>query len=110
MHLSHRSRTWPWLQGRQARFVEITLSTLQGPNLCSQLDPNIAMTLVPTAAAICIGPVSFVMNSWQRLIIATVCWREVTPAKFRTLRPDAAAIAVPIKESLGPPRTTILQL
>ena len=54
--------------------------SVKGAVFSDFVGPKIAITGVPTPAAICMGPESFVINMWQ-VLIAAINWRKfVLPA------------------------------
>jgi hypothetical protein len=53
-----------------------------GPVRAAEVLPNGDSTVVPTAAATCIGPVSLVMNILQAFTSAHSSLSEVRPAKL----------------------------
>ena len=51
------------------------------------VEPKTATTGMPRDAAICIGPLSLVINKLHLLMRAMACLRPTSPAKFKPLRP-----------------------
>ena len=96
--------------GRQVKelFSKIKLLQLYGANPNSfTVDPNIAITFVPVAVAVCIKPESLQTTTLHNFISATVCKRSSSFA--RLIEPGIALfISSQISLSILPPNKTIV--